>query len=319
MGQNQVDEIATQADGSLVVQSFNDLYRIQREKVSPMWAGGRSQLQRPQVRYWKAGSSPPPFVPTPKPYLGSVYLLGAFDNTAIVQYGSDWIYGIGSDRTVNLRFYLAGNDMNDRPIFSGRDPDGTLWFESNSKRNKRDTVYALYPNGTLYPLTTPVGRAFQGSTGFVYGTSDSALLELRSFPYVHTRVFTTWDKAHFGNMDFLFRHRVGADGSLWSSKSTSVIHKHSDGRIDEMLFRGGLMTISHWPIPLPIESSSDGSVWIAFPTRLVRITSNDRIEVMTVPDLGYYPELRTSVDGSVWIKTTGLAVTTLLHFAPPAE
>jgi hypothetical protein len=299
-GRSGLGAIVTLSDKSLVLQFLNNLYRISGKDITTTWAGGRPGWQRPQAYYWIGARPHPTPTLTPRSYDRYVHLLGSFDNTAVVQYGPDWIYGIGPDGTVTLPFYLAGSDMNGRPTFSGRDTYGTLWFESFSKRNKRDTVYALYPNGTLHPLTTPVGQAFQGSTGFVYGTSDSGLLELRSIPYVHTRVFTTWDKARFGNTSFLFRHRVGADGSLWSSTSTSIIHKHTDGRIDEMRFRGGSSTISHWPIPLQMESSPDGSVWIAYSTRLVRISTDDRIELMDVPDMGYYPELRT-----LWTAASG--------------
>jgi hypothetical protein len=311
------DEIATLSDGSLVVQTFRALYRIHEDTISPLW-DGRTRLPRPQVFYWKAGSTPPPRMPTPAPYFGDVELLGAFDDTAVFQFGSDWIYGVGSDGTVKLRFYLAGSDMSDRPTFAGRDRDGTLWFKAISKRSNRDTAYALYPNGTLSALPTTVGIAFQGSTGSVYATNDSALFELRSIPYVHARLVVTWDRLRFGNMNSLRRHQVGADGSLWSSSATSVVHRHLDGRFDEIRLRGPFMTISHIPIPFDIRSSSDGSVWLASPTKLVRITSDDRIEVMNVPDLGA-SELRTASDGSVWLRTVGQSGTVIRHYSAPTN
>jgi hypothetical protein len=311
-------EIAGLEDGSLVVQTHRRLYRIQDHQVRTLWEN-RPKFPRPQVFYWTAGASPPPRVPPPKPYFGDIYLLGTFGDTSVIQYGTDWIYGIGADGTVKLRFYLAGSDMSDRPRFAGRDADGTLWFESTSKRNKRDTVYALYPNGTLYPLTATVGTAFQGSTGSVYATSDSALVKLRSIPYVHTRVAATWDKRHVGMMDTLYRYQVGAEGSVWSSDMISVFHRHLDGKLHEMRLSGGLITISHTPVaPLDIRSSSDGSVWLASSTKLIRITSDDRIEVMNVPGLGA-SELRTASDGSVWLRTVGRSGTVIRHYAAPTD
>lgn len=178
-----IGPLTTLADGSAVIADAPyALFRIRGDQIGVMWAPWGSRYYEPYRALnsvtW-IGSPPPQ--PSPSPIWTSYYffLLGSFDNTTVIQYGDYWIYGIGTDGSTAFRFSRAGTDWAAQPTFLGRDPGGTLWFVSGSKRFGRNTVYAVDPKTkTITPLTTAVENVFQGPSGFVYATLDKNLVVL---------------------------------------------------------------------------------------------------------------------------------------------
>jgi hypothetical protein len=317
-----IDAIAPLSDGSLAVAAGDELFRVRSGGVEALWGSGhRHPRQRPWVATWTSGPPPTP-PPTAKPYDAFLYLLGTFGDTALIQYGTDWLFGIGNDGAINFRFYRANSELGERPTFFGRDPDGTLWFQSGNNRIKREAVYALYPNGTLAILTAAVSDVFQASSGFVYATSGRDLVQLRSIPYpqarsVHESPVSNTDYLNSLSGSFTVR-RLGSDKSVWLSTPNFIFHEHRDGQIIKLRLVRDFTTISHMPKPFEISSSTDGSVWFTHGSRVVRITRDDRIQVMILPKIGYYPDLRLAPDGSAWVRTDAND-RSILHIAPPAE
>ncbi len=325
--------LTTLADGSAVVEEAPyALFRIHDNAARVMWAPWGSRYYDRyralhSATYW-IGSPPPRPSPSPtwaRPYF---YLLGSFDSTTVIQYGNDWIYGIGTDGSTDFRFSRVETDLMEEPTFFGRDPDGALWFESGSKRFRRNTVYALYlkPN-RLVPLPEAVENVFQGHSGFVYATLGRNLVELRSAPNIqahYCRGPITIEAADlYGSTDLhsavdIAVSRMGADGSAWASTVAQVIHEHRNGKVAVIQLSKFPSTISHLLSPIALQLASDGSAWIVGYDKLVRITSDDRVEVMPFPGLGFYADLRISPDATVWVKMNNSPIV-LMHIAPATE
>ncbi len=325
-----IGPLTTLADGSAVIADAPyALFRIRGDQIGVMWAPWGSRYYEPYRALnsvtW-IGSPPPQ--PSPSPIWTSYYffLLGSFDNTTVIQYGDYWIYGIGTDGSTAFRFSRAGTDWAAQPTFLGRDPGGTLWFVSGSKRFGRNTVYAVDPKTkTITPLTTAVENVFQGPSGFVYATLDKNLVVLRSTPNVQAKYYRgpiTLDAADlYGSTNFHGRadiaiSRIAADGSAWASTVTRVIHEHSGGKVAVIQLSTFPSTITHLPGLIALQLAADNSAWITGYDKLIRITSDDRVEVMPFPGLGYYPQLSFSPDATVWVATNN-ASTVLAHVAPP--
>lgn len=325
--------LTTLADGSAVIaEAPYALFRIRDNQVGVMWAPwGSSYYDRYRalnsVRY-SIGSPPPE--PSPSLAWTSYYfgLLGSFDNTTVIQYGDYWVYGIGTDGSTAFRFSRAGTDLASQPVFVGRDPDGTLWFESGSKRFGQNTVYAFdLKSERLTPLTTAVENVFQGPSGFLYATLHKNLVVLRSTPDVRAHDYRgpitlpeadLYGSSNFHGMAEIAISRIAADGSAWASTVTRVVHMHANGKVTVIQLSTFPSTITHMLGPIALQLAPDNSAWIAGHDRLVRITSDDRVEVMPFPGLGYYPQLRFSPDATVWV-TMNDTSTVLAHVAPPTS
>lgn len=322
--------LTTLADGSAVIADAPyALFRIRGDQTGVMWAPWGSHYYDRygalnSALYW-IGSPPPE--PSPSPAWTSYYfdLLGSFDNTTVIQYGDYWIYGIATNGATVFRFSRAGTDLAGQPVVVGRDPDGILWFESGSKRFGRNAVYAFdLKTERMKPLATAVENVFQGPAGFIYATLEKNLVVLRSTPDVQAHYYRgpiTLDAADvYGSTDFhgktdIAISRIAADGSAWASTPTRVIHMHRNGKVAVIQLSTFPSVISHPPTPIVLQPAPDSSAWTVGHNKLVRITSDDRVEVMPFPGSGFYPQLRFSPDATVWV-TTSNAPTALAHVAP---
>lgn len=315
------DALAGLADGSAVIaESPYALFRTQSDgSAVVLWAppGSRYFPPEEQVRHW-AGTPPPLPSPTPASY-SEFYLLGSFDDTAVIQYGPDF-YGIKADGSISFRFAGASDDLMEQ--FLGRDPDGTFWFASGGNLFFRDpdskTVHAFFLSSqNVVPLPEPVEQAFQGPSGFIYARVGQDLVELRSLPRVQARYYRgpiALEAGRNSGRSEMPVSRIGADGSAWAATPFQVIHEHPDGRVNVIGLSSYPTTITHMPVPLELHLAPDGSAWIARNYKLVRITKEDRVQVMDVPFSGYYPDLQISSDSTVWLKTPDDA-RTILHVA----
>jgi hypothetical protein len=318
--------VTTLADGSVVVEETpNALFRIHAGQVSVMFApwGTRYNRPKPTVYYWTKGQPPPRPSPTPTLFNSYFALLGSFDDTAVIQYGSDWIYAIRVDGSLDFRFPRAGSALGEQPTLLGRDPDGALWFVSWSQQLKRDVVYAFFlANSKLLALNEPLTNAFQGPSGFVYATSGKTLVELRSIPTVQARFYRGPILLKAGDcpgVTAIAVSRVGPDGSAWASTPVQVIHQHPNGRVSVIGLARYPSTITHIPWPLQVKVSPDGSAWLAGRDKLVRITTDDRVEVMGSPGTGRFEIAGFSPDGTVWLKQLdGPNAIAIVHAAPPS-
>lgn len=345
-GMYDPDALATLSDGSAVVaEAPYALFRIHSGGVGVMWAPAGSRYYLPTNNIWIArpgatpgvyysgphtrvwiNESPPPPTPTPAPESVYFYLLGSLGNTVLIQYGDNWIYGLSLDGDVAFRFPLAGADLVDRPTFFGRDPDGALWFESASGRSRRNTIYAFYPGSKkLLVLSEPVENLFQGPSGFIYATLGKNLVKLTSNPKAQARFSRGPIVVKQGDLGGGFDipvSRIGADGSAWASTSDYVIHEHPNGQVSEIRLARTPLTISFLPRPIQINLAPDGSNWSTATNKLVRITKDDRVEVMNIPNvraLGWFPEApHLSPDNTVWLKTFD-SPTAITHIAPPRD
>lgn len=328
--------LRTLADGSAVVEEAPyALFRIYGNRVGVMWAPAGSRYYPPTANIWLSrpgaspgnyytaqhthvwiNQSPPPPTPPSHYYF---YLLGAFDNTTVIQYGDDWIYGIGVDGSAKFRFSRAGTELMDQPSFLGRDPEGTLWFCSGNERLKHDTVYAFYPaTKRVVALTDAVQNVFQGPSGFIYATLDNNLVEIRSVPKVRARYYRGPIPLKAGDLygaTNIAASRIGPDGSAWASTPNFVIHQQPNGQVRVIRLVRTPLTISHIPAPLSINLASDGSDWIPGGTT-VRITKDDRVEVIKGYRWDYESDLRFSPDATAWLKTAD-DDRALLHIASP--
>jgi hypothetical protein len=259
---------------------------------------------------------------TQTPFDYYFYLLGSFDDTVVIQYATDWIYGIGTGGSVDFRFFRGGTELMDRPTFLGRDPDHVLWFVSGSARYHRDTVYALFlTTNKLVALTESVENAFQAPSGFIYARMGRNLVQLRSIPNVQARYNRGPIPLRAGEifgMSDIAVSRTGPDGSAWASTPEQVIHEHPNGQVNVIGLSRWPSTITHPPVPLELQVAPDGSAWIARYDKLIRITKEDRVEVMSFPGLGFYPEIHISPDATLWLKRTDDA-SAVLHIAPPRD
>lgn len=95
-----------------------------------------------------------------------------------------------------------------------------------------------------------------------------------------------------------------------------MIHEHSGGKVAVIQLSTFPSTITHLPGLIALQLAADNSAWITGYDKLIRITSDDRVEVMPFPGLGYYPQLSFSPDATVWVATNN-ASTVLAHVAPP--
>lgn len=338
-GVSELGAMRALGDGSAIVEeSPYALFRASgRGLASVLWAPAGSRYYNPTASVWISrpgasptnyysapnvhvwiNESPPP--PTPKPPPPNFTLLGSFDNTAMIEDGSGWIYGIRSDGAVDFKFFRANTEMNENPTLLGRDPEGTLWFESGSKRSHRDTIYALFlPKKNLVALASEVQAPFQGPSGFIYARIDRNLVELRSVPGVRAQYYRgpiLLKPSQGVGADDVVVSQIGADGSAWASTPVQVIHEHPNGIINVIGLSRYPTTIAHIPSPLSVHLAPDGSALIASGTKLVRITNDDRVEVMTVPSLGFYPEVQVAADNTVWFKTADNGGA-LVHIALP--
>ncbi len=318
--------LTTLADGSAIVEEAPyALFRIHDDRAGVMWAPWGSRYYGRyyplhSVRSW-IGSPPPRPSPLPTwaPYY--FYLLGSFDNTTVIQYGDDWIYGLASNGSVDFRFRRSGTELMDRPTFFGRDPDGTFWFESGSTRFQRDTVYAVFPRtNKLLALEAAVENVFQGPSGFIYATLGKNLVELRSIPNPQAHYYRGPIPLKAGDLygaTDITVSRIGVDGSAWASTPFEVIHEHPNGQVSVIRLSSMPSTITRSPSPIAIRPAPDGSAWIAGCDKLVRLTKSDGIEVMSFPGLGC-SELHFSFDSTVWVKDAYNA-NVIMHVSPPRD
>jgi hypothetical protein len=167
-GGHQPGTIASLADGVVVEVGPNGLFLINSDgRISEMWAPRQSSLPYPPLTI-----TPWPGQPTPTPPPGrpnyTVELLGAFNQTAVFQYASTWVYGASENGSVDFRFPRLDYATTTRPSLIGRDPEGTVWLDSWSTPLQRDLIYAFRPKtDRLDVLPVTVENAFQGPYGFI--------------------------------------------------------------------------------------------------------------------------------------------------------
>lgn len=315
----QLGALAALSDGSAVVEeSPYALFRIRGARVGVLWASRESRYCVENTISDRINGQPrPPPLPVP---CYEFLLLGSFESTAVIQCGDgggDWIFGITAGGFVGLRFFTGG-DLAQGSIFYGRDPDGALWFYSPNARFPQGAIYACEVAASkCVPLTEPVQNVFQGPFGFIYANVDKNVVYLRSTPDVRAHFFRgpiPLSTAQLPGMTDIAVSRIGRDGSAWATTPINVIHQHPNGQVKIIKLQPEARTSHSGPLGLNI--APDGSAWVASGSgdKLVRITKDDRVEVMVIPGLAPYPEIHFSRDGTVWLKTPN-AIT---HVAPPS-
>ncbi len=175
--------------------------------------------------------------------------------------------------------------------------DGVIWFLEEDSSNA--TLYAYFPRTHSRVALAPLAATFsifRSPNGKVYAGTFKGLFELDAGPKVHARLVPVRTR-ELGDSPV---QAVGRDGSLWASTITDILHIHPDGSIHVMRLIQPPSVMTHpWPL-LHLKMAPDGSVWISG-RKLVRISQDDHIDVLTVPrDSDWSGAFAFGPDSSIW-------------------
>jgi 6-phosphogluconolactonase (cycloisomerase 2 family) len=287
-------EIGALDDGSVIVQTDRSgEYRIVDGRLTPLWH------------------------PNPR-CASSVHfdfsLVQAFDNKLLVtiwgrhQVAHESLFSPYQDGSAIVR--SDGSLAFRSPLVfesAAQDSSGVTWLLQGRAPNQ--TLYALLPNLRdleTVPFSEGIYRLFRSPNGHVYVTNFSGLYELATRPsvrahLVHAPIQPVKPSPGLESDDHGWPiQAVGADGSLWASTPTQVIHVHPNGTMRVMRLMRPPNMVTH---PLPIISltmTRDGAVWNAW-GNLVRIGNDDRIEVMDLPKTSEANKVKFGPDSSMWM------------------
>lgn len=135
----------------------------------------------------------------------------------------------------------------------------------------------------------------------MHSRSASALLQRTHSTF---NVPTTWHDRYYGLAD-----RSGWIGMGRDCRTRNPRASNGEVKVIKLL---PAPRTSHF-MALGLSIAPDGSAWVTSRDKVVRITKDDRIEVMVIPGLASYPEIHFSNDGTVWLKTSNA----IMHVAPP--
>jgi hypothetical protein len=252
-------------DGSaMVTAGAGALFRIDSQnRVTLLWKETRND-------YWMNSG---------------IALLAPFDESGVVLYLAKWVLGVRADGTIAFRKQVdfADGISSGYNVTAAQDRDGTVWFAHVYGDNK--TVYAYLPRTRQVeevPNDVAHGDLIAAPDGRVYQDTRDGLFELKGLPrfhrnFVHAPIRLSPDGAA------LEIRAVGADGSLWASTWTDVIHVHPDGRVHKIVLAPPILVIAAMPQPFPLTMARDGAVWVN-DSKLIRITSDDRVAVIDLPN-----------------------------------
>jgi 6-phosphogluconolactonase (cycloisomerase 2 family) len=176
-----------------------------------------------------------------------------------------------------------------------QDASGVVWLLKG--RYQDQTLYAYFPRTRIQAAVAfPKGvySMFRSPNGHVYVSNFDGLFELDSQPTARARMVHGPIRSEYWPVQ-----GVGPDESLWVSTATEVVHVHSDGTMRVMRFVEPTARETTLQGPIPLEMAPDGAVWVTS-GKIVRIDSNDRIQVLTLP-ADERGDVRFGPDSSLWI------------------
>lgn len=281
-------------DGSaMVAAGLGGLFRIDRKnRASVIWKPSQND-------YW---------------FSNPIELLAPF-NDGVVLYAAKSVIGVRKDGSVAFRKQVNPTEDNGggENVTATQDPDGTVWI---AHRNGTDrSVYAYVPRihrVEHVPTDIAQGALIASFNGRAYENTPDGLFELGSVPTFRKRFVRkpitspSPPPGQFGmdgRSSLLDIQAVGSDGSLWASTWTQVIHMHPDGSIHVIRLAPPITAIHMQPINFDLTVAHDGSVWIA--SKPLRITNDDRVQVIDLPDNDGWRRLSFSPDNSVWTMLDG--------------
>lgn len=244
-------------------------------------------------------------------------VLGRFRDGLLVSYssGGTWLIGVRTDGSLAFRkrVELAQTAPNGNPPTSAiEDSAGVIWVDS--EHNSRADVYAYFPKtDRLEAVPGNFSHLFGDVRGNVYAWGSGGLYTLASAPQIHARFFhgplplpsplpNQFGQDWPGVAGAI--RAVGPDGSLWASTDTQVIHMHADGTIRVMRLRRPRTWNATIASNMDLRMAPDGSVWRQSFQEFVRISSDDRVETISVPwrhgDDDYTASFSIAPDSSVW-------------------
>jgi hypothetical protein len=181
-----------------------------------------------------------------------------------------------------------------------RGVDGVLWFLE--ERPPGEPVRAYFPaTGHVVTLDTlqEVRSLFRSPNGRVYASNSDGLFELDARPRPRARMV-------HGPIEDDGRpaavQTVGADGSLWASNPSDVIHVRPDGTT-HVLRLITWTVVTRPPTDIPLVAAPDGSVW-TMRWSLTRIDKDDRVSVLAIPSSGEHDTVYVGPDSSLWTIAT---------------
>lgn len=286
---NAPNSFALLRDGTLMVGTDRQgLFRIdQRGRVATLWAP--RDCDECHVTLFA-------------PYAGGVF----------AEYDYGWVVGIRSDGTFSYgpwTFATAGA-MFDNVI--GPDTDGAAWFAGSTSGGRR-VVYVLnLATKAIQRVSSALfdkSQVFLSTDGHAYSRNGTVgITELRGIPsfqthFVHPPLPDPPPPPPGSEDGSAFTWFVAPDGSSWGSTSTQILHLHADGRF-AITRLARPMTRGCNGCLIFIREAPDGSAFYFVANRAIHITTDDRVEVIQLPDMdpqAYYAyPTAFAPDGTLW-------------------
>ena len=303
----QPEEIVALDDGSVMVRTNRSgLFRVVKGRIIRLWRPNPRCGPRVHLAFSLAASfddqailqssgyqiapvQPPrePLMSLPsqiRPALSGEVASGTHPG---VVYSPDQIEGVRTDGSMSFKWPSEFREV-------AQDAGGVVWFLEKDYA----TIYAYFPRTRsrvrLAP-STAIFSIFRSPNGKVYAGTFDGLFELDARPNVGARLVPERRQPGVSPVQ-----AVGRDGSLWASTATDVLHIHPDGsmRVLQLIRPPTEMSVP-WPL-LQVKMAPDGSVWLT-DGKLVRITRDDRVAVVTVPrDNDWSGPTTFGPDSSLW-------------------
>lgn len=201
------------------------------------------------------------------------------------------------------------------------DAGGVVWLFKAGPSDR--TVYAYLPRtARMMSVEAPddIVSMFRSPNGHVYVSNFDGLYELDAQPTAHARM-VHGPLETFGESAGSIQ-AVGADGSLWATTPTDVIHLRPNGtrRVMHLTSPTNMEVSSAMTPPISLTMSPDGAVWNTG-SNVVRIGNDDRVAVWHLPPSEQRGDLKFAPDSSLWVVANDAGVAQslgIVHVVPAA-
>ncbi len=284
-------------DGSAIV-SANALFRIDyRDRVTTLW---------PSFTDSSGGEN---FFEMMAPFREGV-LAFYWPNS---DYRQSWVVGVRTNGSLAFRIPLGEphGGYTGESLRAAQDHDGVIWIDEPD-RFSGSGINAYFPQSGAIERLADFGGLFLSPAGRAYA-HNNGLYVLGGRPRAHTRFLHTQVPLpsppanqrgvdHYsGTMGIA---EVGPDGSFWGSTLTQVVHLHPNGMLRVIRLRHPVFLEMHPQVDISLRMAPDGSVWFQGFEKFVRITKDDRVQVIPLPLPNEDPyagiDYSFGPDSSVW-------------------
>jgi hypothetical protein len=264
-----------------------------------------------------------------------VVLLTPFKGGVVVLV-SHLVLGVRGDGAIVFRQRLnEPSGSNPARVRGFEDRDGTIWIQDRNDSARAGFAYIPAAHRIeRIPEKFVAGELIGGSDRYAYEDTPDGLFLLRSRPRLSMRLMhppiavPRPQPSQFGvdsQNRFASTRGVGADGSLWATTLTQVIHVHPDGFVRVIRLARPITAFRSSVGSMELTTEPDGSAWAGYGA--IRITKDDRVQAVELPRHDTWSHPVFSPDGSAWTVMPRIGDTrsdsedTVLHFqlAPAAN